>query len=263
MICKRRSYRAVPAKLGVHWQGATYIDRALPFGLRSAPKLFSVLTDGFMWCLHNKGIQFGLHYLDDFLLLGPAGSRTCHEALAAALTLCDHVGLPVAPDKTEGPSTCLIFLGIEHRSGTKRDLLSLIGLLNHAAKVVRPGRAFIRSLIDASIQVSLLEHHVHLSSAARQDLRWWHAFLHHWNDISMIPPTATSHVLTSDASGHWGCGAVFQNLWILLPWPQQWACVTIAPKELAPIVLAVATWGSQWSGQKFTPSATTWLLCML
>ena len=202
--------------------------------------------------------------------------------------------MPVAPDKTEGPSTCLIFLGIEldtsrghlrlprdkkerllaaiakwtggrspRRSGTKRDLLSLIGLLNHAAKEVRPGRAFIRSLIDASIQVSLLEHHVHLSSAARQDLRWWHAFLHHWNGISMIPPTATSHVLTSDASGHWGCGAVFQNLWIQLPWPQQWECVTIAPKELAPIVLAVATWGPQWSGQKFTPSATTWLLCML
>ena len=69
------AYRAVPvhpadqAKLGVHWQGATYIDRALPFGLRSAPKLFSALTDGFMWCLHNKGIQFGLHYLGDFLLL--------------------------------------------------------------------------------------------------------------------------------------------------------------------------------------------------
>ena len=203
LICKKRTGLSQYTQLTKQsWvftgkQLYTYIDQALPFGLRSAPKLFSALTDGFMWCLHNKGIQFGLHYLDDFLLLGPAGSRTCHDALAAALTLCDHVGLLVAPDKTEGPSTCLIFLGIEldtsrghlrlphdkkerllaaitkwtggrspRRSGTKHDLLSLIGLLNHAAKVVRPGRAFIRSLIDASTQVSSLEHHVHLNSAA-------------------------------------------------------------------------------------------------
>jgi hypothetical protein len=141
-----------------------------------------------MWCLHNKGIQFGLHYLDDCLLLGPAETQVCHEALAVALALCDQVGLPVAPDKTEGPTSTLIFLGIEldtnkghlrlpqdkkerllaaiakwtgyrspRRSGTKRDLLSLIGLLNHAAKVVHPGRAFIRSLIDASTLVSSVQ----------------------------------------------------------------------------------------------------------
>ena len=104
----QEAYRSVPvhpadqAKLGVQWQGTTYIDRALPFGLRSAPKLFSVLTDGFIWYLHNKGIQFAFHYLDGFLLLGPAGSRTCQEELAAALTLCDQVGLPVAPGNRSG-----------------------------------------------------------------------------------------------------------------------------------------------------------------
>ena len=31
--------------LGVTWKGHTYIDRALPFGLRSAPKNFSVVAD--------------------------------------------------------------------------------------------------------------------------------------------------------------------------------------------------------------------------
>lgn len=145
-----------------------YIDRALPFGLRSAPKLFSALTDGFMWFLHCNDIQYGLHYLDDFLLLGPANSKVCQQALETTLQLCDQVGLPVAPEKTEGPVTTLIFLGIEldtvslkmclpqdkltklqatmaqwmgsgirpypRRSGTKRELRSLIGLLNHAAK---------------------------------------------------------------------------------------------------------------------------------
>ena len=147
-----------------------YIDRGLPFGLRSAPKLFTVLTDGFMLILHSKGVKWGLHYLDDFLLLGPAGSQECHSALSTTLSGCDQVGLPVAPEKKRGPLTKLTFLGIEidtvalqlclppdkHerlqttlslwvgsgpnplpcRSRSKRELLLLIGLLNHAAKVV-------------------------------------------------------------------------------------------------------------------------------
>ena len=42
----KEAYRAVPVHpsdqrlLAVQWEGATYIDKALPFGLRSAPKLF-------------------------------------------------------------------------------------------------------------------------------------------------------------------------------------------------------------------------------
>ena len=65
-------------KLAVSWIGNIYIDRALPFGIHSAPKLFNTVTDTLMWILHTRGIQYGLHYLDDFLLLGPANSHLCH-----------------------------------------------------------------------------------------------------------------------------------------------------------------------------------------
>ena len=115
----KEAYRAVPVHpsdqdlLAVHWQGITYVDRALPFGLRSAPKIFSSLINGFMWLLHGVGVQRALHYLDDFLLLGPANSLECQKALTVTLDMCKRVGLPVATEKTEGPSTCLIFLGIE------------------------------------------------------------------------------------------------------------------------------------------------------
>ena len=286
----QEAYRAVPVhpadqpKLGVNWNGVTFVDRALPFGLRSAPKLFSALSDGFMWALHQKGMQHALHYLDDFLILGQANTQTCQESLAIALSLCDQVGLPVAPEKTEGPTTKLIFLGIEldtqsmqlrlppekrmrllaamahwtgprgrpaaRTTGKKRELLSLIGLLSHAAKVVQPGRAFIRSLIDRACTVHCLEHHVRLDSRARQDLAWWHTFLQHWNGVSVIPQATPSRSITSDASGRWGCGAIFNNLWMQLQWPPEWAPVSIAPKELVPIVLAVAMWGPQWGSSK-------------
>ena len=286
----KEAYRAVPVhpadqpRLAMRWQNTVYMDRALPFGLRSAPKLFSALTDGLMWMLYCQGVQYGMHYLDDFLLLGPADSQACKAALECTLATCARVGLPVAPGKTEGPTTRLTFLGIEidtvanevrlpseklqrlqselehwmgrgknrtpRRSGTKRDLLSLIGLLTHAAKVVRPGRAFTRNLINASTTVDNLEHRVHLPKAAREDIVWWYSFLQVWNGVSMLPSSTPDQYITSDASGSWGCGVIYQNLWIQVAWPSQWADVSIAPKEMAPIVMAVALWGLQWKGTR-------------
>ena len=96
--------------------------------------------------------------------------------------------------------------------------------------------------------VHSLDHHIRLNRTARQDLSWWHVFLCIWNGVSVIPHAAPSHTITSDASGSWGCGAVYKNLWIQLPCPPP--PVTIAPKELAPIILAVAMWGPQGVGSK-------------
>ena len=265
-------YRAVPVHpsdqrlLAVLWQGTTYLDRALPFGLRSAPKLFSALTDAMMWMLYERGIETALHYLDDFLILGPAGSPLCGQALQTTLTLCNELGFPVAPEKTEGPAITLTLLGIEMDSvagqvrlphdkldrllttisqwmkladdptprgtGKKRDLLSLIGLLNHAAAVVRPGRAFLRGLIDATTTVQDLEHWVHLNRSVRADIAWWHTFLRTWN----------GHVR--------GMGLRSNVLWFQLQWPENWSTVAIAPKELVPIVMAVSLWGPYWAGKR-------------
>ena len=199
-------------------------DCALPFGLRSAPKIFSAVADGLMWMIHSQGFPLSLHYLDDFLLLGPAHSPLCQQALSATLQLCNQLGIQVAEEKTDGPATTLTFLGIEIDSQQqqihlpheklanltsllnkwmpprlpssprpprctikKRDLLSLIGLLNHAASVVRPGRTFLRSLIDASTTVDHLDHHVTLHAQARADIIWWHTFINRWNGISTLP----------------------------------------------------------------------------
>ena len=164
----REAYRVVPVhpedrpRLGMQWKGAIYLDAALPFGLRSAPKIFSALADGLLWILHAHGAVCSLHYLDDFLIMGPPDSQVCADALRTFLALCEELGVPVAEEKTEGPSTTLTFLGIKivtttlqlrlpqdklqnlaglldqwmrtsptqspRRSGMKRGLLSLIGL---------------------------------------------------------------------------------------------------------------------------------------
>ena len=42
-----------------------YIDQVLPFGLHSAPKIFSAITDAIQCILHKKSIKKG--YADDFI----------------------------------------------------------------------------------------------------------------------------------------------------------------------------------------------------
>lgn len=99
--------------LGMKWRGGYYVDMALPFGLRSAPFIFTSVADMVEWTLtHNHGVDFLRHYLDDFLTLGPPASDVCLTNLATCLQLCSDLGLPLHPDKLEGPTTCLTILGI-------------------------------------------------------------------------------------------------------------------------------------------------------
>ena len=169
------AYRIIPVHpddyhlLGISWRGATYIDRALPFGLRSAPKIFSAVADLVAWVLHQQGIKHQLHYLDDFLFLDAATP----QGSTGTLEQVQGLGIPIATQKTEGPNTALVFLGIlidthrfelrlplekltrlqtalqhwkKKRSCTRRELESLLGHLSHAATVVRQGRTFLRQL---------------------------------------------------------------------------------------------------------------------
>ena len=112
------AYRIVPVHphdhplLGMCWEGATYIDHSLPFGLRSAPKIFTAVVDMLAWAVHCSGVRYVLHYLDDFLLLGAPGSSEAQLALATTTRTFETLGVPVATHKTEGPALELTFLGI-------------------------------------------------------------------------------------------------------------------------------------------------------
>ena len=155
----------------MEWRSGVFIDTCLPFGLRSSPKLFNILADLLAWILEHQGIHHLLHYLDDFLTMGKPQASECYSNLTTMKQVCQLLGVPLAAEKVEGPSTCLEFLAItldtirmetrlpeeklsrlkttviswlDKRKATKRQILSLVGLLQHAAKVVRAGRIFVR-----------------------------------------------------------------------------------------------------------------------
>ena len=52
-----------------------YIDTVLPFGLRSAPLIFTAVADAVQWILEAQGVNHIMHYLDDYLVIG---SYSCH-----------------------------------------------------------------------------------------------------------------------------------------------------------------------------------------
>ena len=90
--------------LGMEWEGQTFVDAALPFGLCSAPKIFSALVDALAWIQEKQGSCPLLHYLDDFLLVRGAGSEECAVSLRVTQEVCRQFGVPLAMHKLEGPS---------------------------------------------------------------------------------------------------------------------------------------------------------------
>ena len=130
--------------------------------------------------------------------------------------------------------------------------MSVAGRLQHAATVIRPGRTFLRRLFDLSVTV--LDHHIRLNAGVRPDPAWWHEFLLQWNGMSLLAALgeiSPSVVLTSDASGSWGCGAYWSTKWFQFAWASSCCSpyANIATKELIPVVMAAAMWRRFWTGQ--------------
>ena len=173
------------------WEEKIYIDAMLPFGLRSAPKIFNAVADALEWCVIKEGVSYVYHYLDDFAVLGPPSCEECHINLQTLKLVCKDLGVPLAAEKQAGPSTCIEFLGIiidtvkqelrlprdkldrlleamqqwyARKSCTRRELESLIGTLHHACTVVRPGRSFLRRAISLLSLAERPHHHIRLNA---------------------------------------------------------------------------------------------------
>ena len=102
--------------------------------------------------------------------MGPPQLPTFTNNLTVVKDICSLLGIPLALEKIEGPSQNFTFLGITldtnsmqarlpegklrriqnqvatwlpRKKATKREILSLVGLLQHATKVFIPGRTFV------------------------------------------------------------------------------------------------------------------------
>ena len=98
--------------LGFKWRGSYYMDAVLPMGCSSSCSIFEAFSTALEWIAMNKlGITKVVHIIDDFLFLAPSHAKCLHD-MKAFMRLCEQLGVPLAPDKTVGPTTALQFLGI-------------------------------------------------------------------------------------------------------------------------------------------------------
>ena len=72
-------------------------------------------------------------------------------------------------------ATVVEWLG--RKAGRRHELESLVGLLQHAAKVVPPGCRFMRRIIAVMTTVKDRDRFVRLNAEIRSDLYWWSEFM--------------------------------------------------------------------------------------
>jgi len=140
------------------------------------------------------------HYLDDFITIGAACRGECRFNCEVMRRACEVLGIPLAIEKCEGPTCCLVFLGIiidtiamelrlpqekllhlhqlieewlakkPRASVRKQDVASLAGHLQHACIIIRPGRTSPNFRPPCTVAHS--DHYIRLSAGFRSDLMW-------------------------------------------------------------------------------------------
>ena len=266
--------------LGCRWEGEFYVDRCLPMGCSISCAFFETFSSFLEWVVRDvAGTESVIHYLDDFLCVGPPSSNVCAVLLATLQHIADRFGVPLAADKTEGPTTVLSFLGImidseamecrlsadkvenlrlEIRGLLGRDkvqlraLQSLLGKLNFACRIIPMGRVFCRRLSAATAGVRAPRHYIRLTGELKADLQVWHTFLETYNGraIWMAGPVSNFDLdLVTDAAGSTGYGAFFKGRWSAEAWPESWVAAgferNLVLLELFPVVVAIELCGEE------------------
>ena len=210
------------------------------------------VADAMAWALHSSGIQYLLHYLDDFLFVGPPGSQDAAIAGQVATAVFHELGMPVAVHKTEGLATQVTFLGFQvdtlacqlripddklaclqdlvhewcnKQSCTRKEFVLLLGHLSHASIAVRHERLYLRQLFALLSSAHQPFYYVRFNRSAWADIAWWLFFLKEWNGVSLSTRAHLSHYVFGcfGVVWLWCCG----SRWCLVQWPPHWLSVDI------------------------------------
>ena len=176
-------------------------------------------------------MDFCFHYLDDYFFVEPPQAPTL--ALDTAMQVLSNLGIPMAPEKVDGPATTLAFLGIEldghtltarlpadklqrpktmvsewrdQKSCIKRELVSWT--LQHVTMVIRFGRVFLCQMIELAQTASEYHHFLRLNRAFRSDLQWWCMALPRWNGTGFLPQPSRPAQISRCTQMHRGHGAL-------------------------------------------------------
>ena len=269
--------------LGFKFEQLFFIDRCLPMGSSISCSHFECFSSYLEYQIKVfSKTDFITHYLDDFLFIQET-SAACQRVLEKFKSMCRQLGVPLAEEKTEGPSTRLTYLGLEidtvaqvvkipHEKVSAllhmlrgaleaeemqlKKIQALIGSLNFVCRAIPPGRAFLRRLIGLTIGFTEGSARIRVGTGAKRDIAMWIEFLTHFNGAVMFLESQwvsnSTLELYTDAAQSIGFGCFFQNHWTCSLWPSsvQARSTAISYLELYPLVVAIELWGNLMCNKK-------------
>lgn len=286
------AFRHIPVAMSDQWLLGFFCDdfywteQYLPFGLRTSPFLFDLFAKALNWILiavlHWTIV---LHYLDDFFaILSPHANaeaygrdfdRVCYD-LGLNInhtkdilgTIADFLGIELdsilmqarlPPDKLARARNTVDDL-LKRATIPHRELESAVGFLSFAAKVIVPGRAFLRRLFDAIRRPIAI---IRITIDMMADLLWWKTFLKDWKGLKLLRLTADRReaYIWTDASGSLGMGGYRLDHPSLLDSvtdvfsirvPSRHTHKDIQFKEMKAVLHAVRLWLEQLQGTHLT-----------
>ena len=242
----KEAYYAIPLHeedrkfICFQWNNKFFEFSCLPFGLCSAPWIFSKTLRPIFADFHEKGFS-GFGYIDDSFII----AETFEESVRATKYLCDSftkLGFRVHPEKSKLiPSHALTFLGyvidssnmtvsptkekiqkVKHKIVSLldkntvkiREVASVLGSLNDLCKASEYGLSHTKYLEIEKIKAlkrvgaKQFEGSMKISLCSKKDLLWWYHNLHVQHKVIRISPPEIT--IFCDASSQ-GWGASFQG----------------------------------------------------
>lgn len=219
--------------LRFEFDGCIYQFCCLPFGLCTAPRIFTKIMRPVVTVLRKRGYLSNL-YLDDFLLLGRS-FQNCNDNVNKTVDLLRGLGLRINFKKSQlVPSQSIEYLGFVYNSiqmtialperkceHIQKEIASI--LKRHSCKIIE-GAKLIGNLISASpaVEYSMIhtrflerdklqallrcgsyEGNVNFSNDSLEELTWWSSQLH--SSCKLIRDDIYSYEMESDSSlSGWG-----------------------------------------------------------
>ena len=222
------------------WRNQLFQFAALPFGLTSAPRVFTKVLKPVIANMRQRGIRC-LIYIDDLIIVA-SSKMECNEQAAFAVQLLTDLGFNVNMEKSNlVPKTRVEFLGfvldslrmelflpekkkedilqrirnlLMSRQILVRQISSMVGLMQSAKWAVMPAVIYYRFLqrdLNSALEETGRDYDslIMLSQEARQELKMWLTNLEMWHGRAMVM-SRPSLIIQTDAS-LLGWGAVCLN----------------------------------------------------
>ena len=257
--------------LRFRWKGTLYEFQCLPFGLSSAPRVFTKLLKSVVALFRRQGIRC-IIFLDDLLIMQHT-QKPLRKTSQDVLTLLQVLGFWINWEKSAlTPTQVIQYLGLQvdstqmivalptdklrgiiqscsqaSRRGSIsiRDLARLIGRMTATAMAVLPAPLCYRNLQRLKNQGLLTnsgdyDAKVLLDQAAKEELQWWTHELLQWNGKPLQPPSSDLTIETDASLLGWG--AVANEVSTGSLWSEEERQSHINHLEMLGAVLAVQTY---------------------